>query len=110
MIYRILIDQYFFLETRMGGVAGGLSASLSEKMDELGLAAPKISTPRARFYFTEYGWRRVGQAVATEAKRRGHVVRVIRQKNPRPSQIVYQDALQLALLPDRRSADSAADP
>jgi len=113
MIYRILIDQWFSLpnarnrdglviEGRMGGVAGGLFNGLGDTMDELGLPAPCITTRRARFYFTEIGWKRVGQALAADARRRGHVIRVIRRKRPRPSQIVYRDILQLAILPVRR--------
>ena len=87
---------------RMGGVAGGLFNGLGDTMDELGLPAPSITTSRARFYFTEIGWRRVGLAVAADARRRGHVIRVVRRKRPRPSQIVYRDLLQVAILPDRR--------
>jgi hypothetical protein len=31
----------------------------------------------------------------------GHVVKVIRRKNPRASEIIYRDAYQLAVLPAR---------
>jgi hypothetical protein len=56
-----------------------------------GLPRPKIENNRARFYFTERGWHAVGQHVYAEAKRRGHVVSVLRRKEPSDSQIVYRD-------------------
>ena len=60
---------------------------------------PHITNPRARFYFTEAGWEKVGKAVVANAQREGRVVKVIRRKNPAASQIVYQDALQVAIIP-----------
>jgi hypothetical protein len=63
------------------------------------LKMPNITNPRARFYFTEAGWEQVGKAVAANARREGRVVKVIRRKNPEASQIVYQDALQVAIIP-----------
>jgi len=60
---------------------------------------PHITNPRARFYFTEDGWEKVGTAVAANARREGRVIKIIRQKNPLASQIVYQDALQVAIIP-----------
>jgi hypothetical protein len=50
-------------------------------------------------YFTETGWEQVGKTVAANAQREGRVVKVIRRKNPEASQIVYQDALQVAIIP-----------
>lgn len=113
MIYRILIDQWFFIPgllpdrsnaqaSRMGGAAGGLWNSLGQTMDDCGLRAPSLSNPRARFYFTEAGWKQVGLAVAARARRLGHVVRVMRQKEPLASQVIYRDTLQLAILPSQR--------
>ena len=60
---------------------------------------PHITNPRARFYFTESGWEKVGKDVAANAQREGRVVKVIRRKNPEASQILYQDALQVAIIP-----------
>lgn len=119
MIYRILIDfpdpqqallAHLFhlgrgalpipwskrIERRL---AGGSYGRLAIVMLLHGLRSPRITNPRARFYFTERGWRKVGRHVAAEAKRLGHVVKVVRHKEPDGSQIVYRDALQIALLP-----------
>ncbi|MEJ2375193.1 MAG: hypothetical protein P8Y71_07115 [Pseudolabrys sp.] len=71
------------------------------EMDRRGLRAPPLSQPRARFYFTERGWAQVGRHVAAAARRDGYVVKVIRRKQPRRSQVVYRDDLQVALLPGR---------
>lgn len=60
---------------------------------------PRITNHRARFYFTEAGWEQVGKVVAANARREGRVVKIIRQKNPEASQIVYQDELQVAIIP-----------
>jgi len=68
------------------------------------LGEPDISNGRARFWFTERGWDRFGRALASEGRRRGHVIQVIRRKNPHPSQIVYADAWQMALLPLKTQA------
>jgi hypothetical protein len=107
MIYRILIDAAewgwdersgrFRFKCRLRGASSGLN----EFMLALGLPWPSLTNPRARFYFTEKGWREVGRHVQAEARRRGHIVKVIRRKPPLPSQIVYADAWQLALLPAR---------
>ena len=87
MIYRILVD-------RPEGIWGMLPRELP---------GPSISNRRARFYFTELGWQRIGRFVATNAGRRGYVVKVIRRKQPSRSQIVYRDDLQVAILPRRFS-------
>jgi hypothetical protein len=83
---------------RLIGAGFGALASI---MDERGLKAPALENPRVRFYFTDLGWRRVGRFVAGRARQMGHVVRVIRRKNPRASEIAYRDAYQIALLPPR---------
>jgi len=117
MIYRILIDtsDEAFLGvppgqfTRSEVVLRGAGFCLGDVMDQL--PKPKefrirgggLRNARARFYFTERGWRKFGREVAAEAKRRGHVVNIIRRKNPRPSRIVYADPWQVAILPDKRS-------
>jgi hypothetical protein len=106
MIYRILTGSYvnrydrevhdFVLWQRPMAGAG---ATLGGVMWELHLPAPDFDNPRARFWFTERGWDRFGRAVVREGRRRGYVIKVIRRKNPRRSQIVYADEWQVALLP-----------
>lgn len=72
------------------------------------LKAPDINNERARFYFTERGWKLIGRHLAAMAVRHGHVVKIIRRKNPDRSQIVYEDELQVAILPmKRRRGDRA---
>ena len=76
----------------------------------VGDAAPLIQNPRARFYFTEKGWNKVGRFVTSEAQKKGFVMKVIRRKNSAASQIVYRDGLQVALLPGnwrRKNAKAA---
>lgn len=76
----------------------GAGECFAEVMFLRGLRAPLIQNSRARFYFTERGWDQVGRFVAAHARKKGFLMRVIRRKNPPASQIVYQDALQIALL------------
>lgn len=108
MIYRILVDTAgdaienadgTFVVTRC---LRGAMSELCDVMADLNLPGPsRLRNKRARFYFTERGWRKVGRHVAAAAKQRGHTIKVIRRKNPNPSQIAYEDELQLALLPGR---------
>jgi hypothetical protein len=77
----------------------GAGVCFGEIMFLHGLRAPLIQNRRARFYFTERGWDKVGRFVARHARRKGFLTQVIRRKNPAASQIVYQDELQIALLP-----------
>ena len=84
---------------RMMGASFG---ALGTVMDDKGLKSPKITNARTRFYFTERGWRQVGRFVAARAQQMGHVVKIIRRKNPPSSDVVYRDAHQIALLPRRR--------
>jgi len=44
----------------------------------------------------------VGRHMYAAARQRGHTIRLIRRKNPAKSQIVYQDAYQVAILPASR--------
>lgn len=76
----------------------GGGSCFGDIMDLCGLRRPWIQNPRARFYFTERGWDKVGRFIASSAGERGFKIRVIRLKNPLPSQIVFRDALQVALL------------
>lgn len=75
---------------------------LADVMQEHGLRAPETANPKLRYYFTEVGWRTVGRHVAAEARRLGHHVKVIRQKNPAASQVAYRDEFQIAILQDKR--------
>jgi hypothetical protein len=85
------------------GRTGAGFGFLADVMVEHGMIGPDIRNERARFYFTEKGWQAVGRYVAAEAKRNGHHVQVLKQKNPEASQIVYADDLQVAILPARSS-------
>jgi len=85
-------------------VTGGSFGPLALVMFRQGLCSPSISNRRARFYFTERGWSKVGRHVAAGAHRLAHVVKVIRPKEPDHSQVIYRDALQVAVLPKTRRA------
>ena len=107
MIYRILTDAFSEIwdEERQVIVRRhlrmiGAGRTLGGLMWELHLPAPDFDNVRARFWFTERGWDRFGRALAAEGRRSGHVVKVIRRKNPKRSRIVYADEWQVALLPD----------
>lgn len=109
MIYRILADATAYITDPATGelrqvpagtdLRGVFMAGVSEGMGDIPF--PKLSNPRARFYFTEAGWQQYGRHVYAAALRRGHAVRVIRRKNPARSQIAYQDEYQVAILPGR---------
>jgi hypothetical protein len=109
MIYRVLLDSIEFVPVeagdeadfgaRPGGTAmrGAFTAGLGKAWGALPM--PDVADPRLRFWFTEAGWRRYGRAVRAEARADGHVVRVIRRKNPRSSEVAYRDSYQVALRP-----------
>lgn len=103
MIYRMLVDECLEgIPTGQGRLVGLMNSHLlSGLMDRLGLRNPNLQNLKARFYFTETGWREVGKLIAGEARRQGHVVKVLRRKEPADSQVVYRDELQLAILPRR---------
>jgi hypothetical protein len=110
MIYRILADQQEGIwdeatktvawrpsGTRLRGVfMAGSSGGMGD------IPFPQITNPRARFYFTELGWQTYGRFVYDSATQLGHTVRVIRRKNPDPSQVIYRDPYQVAILPRKR--------
>ena len=90
MIYRILCegreDSPFFLDIweksdeakvgrrrLMGAYAAGAVGWGT-------LPRPHIGNRRARFYFTEEGWHKIGRAVLMDARRRKIMVRVVRLK------------------------------
>ena len=107
MIYRILIDTLVYemdattqtMCERPSGtnLRGAFTAGLSQGLGDIPF--PRITNSRARFYFTEAGWRKYGRHMYAAARQRGHSIRVIRRKNPLKSQIVYRDAYQVAILP-----------
>ena len=116
MIYRVLLDTDDLVGwgnreravsiSRSLGVAAprimrGIMYYPRASLDENGIEAPGIGNRRARFYFTQAGWEKVGRRLAAEAKRHGHSVKVIRRKEPRESQVVYRDELQIAILSTR---------
>src|SRR5262245_47225264 len=107
MIYRILIDTLTYeldattktVRERPSGTSlrGAFTAGLSQGLGDIPF--PRITNSRARFYFTEAGWQKYGRHMYAAARQRGHIIRVIRRKNPVQSQIVYRDAYQVAILP-----------
>jgi hypothetical protein len=116
MIYRVVLDTDDLVGwgnreravsiSRSLGVAAprimrGIMYYPRASLDENGVEAPGIGNRRARFYFTQTGWEKVGRRLAAEAKRRGHSVKVFRRKEPRESQVVYRDELQIAILSTR---------
>lgn len=103
VIYRMLVDECLEgIPTGQGRLVGLMNSHLlSGLMDRLGMPYPILQNLKARFYFTETGWREVGKLIAGEARRQGHVVKVLRRKEPADSQVVYRDELQLAILPRR---------
>jgi hypothetical protein len=79
---------------------GVFMAGLSEGLGDT--PYPRLANPRARFFFTEAGWKRYGRNVYAAARQRGHRIKLIRRKNPARSQVFYQDAFQVAVLPASR--------
>ncbi len=106
MIYRILADTVEYRRNEANGelesmpmgtqLRGLFTAGLSEGLADLPM--PSIRNSRARFYFTEAGWRKYGRNAYAAARKRGHAVRVMRLKNPDKSQVIYRDAWQVAIL------------
>mgnify|MGYP007123700038 CR=1 FL=1 len=77
---------------------GGAFCTAGIAMD-VPLPKKNLDHPRARFWFTEKGWKRSRQIMLTDMKERGVPFKVLCQKNPKRSQIVYQDEFQVAILP-----------
>ena len=107
MIYRLTLSGGKMLVgnriVKIMGVHVGTGDALGEEMLDLGLKAPmKQIPPRARFYFTEAGWKKFGEALIKVAKSKGYFPRVSRRKNPPRSAIVYRDAYQVAILPNKK--------
>ena len=110
MIYRIIGESpALYWDNEYGGFRQGNSGKLMGAMfaglGSLGdLPAPSISNPRARFWFTEAGWRKYGRHLLSDARRSGRVYRLLRQKNPPRSAVVHRDRWQVAILPVKRHA------
>ena len=112
MIYRILCegreDNPFFLDiweksdepNVRGAPAYGRICCRGSGLGKIASAAHR--NRRARFYFTEAGWHKIGRAVLMDARRRGILVRVVRLKNPPLSQTIHRDKWQVANLPPGR--------
>jgi hypothetical protein len=96
---RVAVPWQYEEERRLVGPGYG---HLADVMQDHGLRVPSTTNPRLRYYFTEAGWRIVGRHVAAEARRLGHHVKVICQKNPAASQVAYRDEFQMAILQKRR--------
>jgi len=98
MIYRLVLREGY---TDDNSTKGKVAHFFNEQMTALGLNPPKKKNinPRARFYFTKWGWNKVGRKLAKMAEARGFWVRVEQRKNPKRSQVVYFDSYQVALLP-----------
>jgi hypothetical protein len=127
MIYRILAsldnrevyrgrmnDEFITDDLRLSYVPlSGAQRLLSEEMWRAGLPVPRmtIAVPRARFWFTEMGWKRYGLPLLHQSRRhRYFIMQVLSDTNPDRSRIVYADEVQVALLPKRspsRRADRA---
>lgn len=96
--YDEFAEQWKVIRKRlMGPISAGIYGDCWRR-----LPAPSLANKRVRFYFTEQGWHEVGQHVFAEAKRRGHVVTVVRQREPVKSRVVYRDEWQVAVLPESR--------
>ena len=68
------------------------------------LKAPRKSfSNKAKFYFTEKGYKLAKETILKCAKEMNWGVRVIKRKNPKKSQIVFQDEYQVAILEDKRT-------
>ena len=82
--------------------SGWFGALFHDEMINGGMKGPKWVNPRARFYFTEKGWREVGKALYLDAKRRGFNPRLEVRKNPKRSDVVHCTSYEVAVLPNKR--------
>lgn len=83
-------------ERATGKLCGAMLAGFGGWDD---LPAPRQPNPRARFWFTERGWKRYGRYILADAVKSGRRYRLLVQKNPPESRIAYKDKWQVALLP-----------
>ncbi len=106
MIYRVVAESTVLVwpapDTEPVEVPGRLAGAFTAALDGWAdLPYPPRVNPRARFWFTEAGWRRYGRDVAAAAEASGRTYRVVRRKNPPDSAVVYRDRWQVAVLPQR---------
>jgi len=67
------------------------------------LNMPKgVTNKKARFYFTEKGYKKFGKSIIESAIKEKQILQVIKRKNPKKSQIVYEDEYQVAILPEKK--------
>lgn len=109
MIYRIIgeSEAWYWDGDSQDWVCGSgrlLGAGFANLGDFGDLPAPALTNPRARFWFTESGWREYGRYLLADAYRTGRVFRLLQQKNPPDSAVVYRDKWQVALLPVKGKA------
>ena len=104
MIYRVVLRRgrdpdFGNLPTGVG--TGSFSCALNNEMLAMGFKAPKVKhlNPRAKFYFTEWGWEVFGRKLYTIAIQKGYSPKVIRLKNPKRCDVVYVDSYKVAILP-----------
>ena len=83
------------------GRFGGAWAEGCLSLGDLALPKKRINS-RAKFYFTEKGYRKYGKDVIASSIEEDQVLQVIKRKNPKKSQIVYEDEYQVAILPEKR--------
>jgi hypothetical protein len=107
MIYRVVLRRGRdpdFANEPTGVGKWSFSSALNNEMLAMGFKAPDVKhvNPRARFYFTEWGWEVFGRKLYTLAIQRGYAPKVIRLKNPKRSDVVYVDSYQVAILPKKR--------
>jgi hypothetical protein len=109
VIYRIIgaEDRSFWNEAEecwdftQGALRGANEAGFGGFGD---IPYPRISNPRARFWFTEAGWRECGREVLKNAVQSGRSYRLLIAKNPPRSAVVYRDKWQVAVLPVKNQA------
>lgn len=107
VIYRIIGEDERYRQNengewipKTGVLFGALLANFGGE-EWADLPAPPIRNPRARFWFTEAGWKKYGRHILAHAMRSGRTYRLLRTKNPPDSAVIYRDPWQIAL--DRKS-------
>ena len=104
LIYRIEFDRAYEVEygDKTGKIYSILGEWFSERMAEEGLRVPNRFHPRARFWFTEQGWQKVGKKIAEDMNKLGAYTKIKKQKNPKKGDVYWSDPYQVALLSNKR--------
>lgn len=106
MIYRIIGESLVHYPDEDGNWIRGngqlMGAMLAGMSDFGDLPAPAVTNERTRFWFTEAGWKKYGQGMLAAAYQSGRTWRLLKQKNPPRSAVIYRDKWQVALLPVKR--------